>query len=90
MAIEALRRIAAIYRAERKLAALEGQERLRMRQTITQALWEELHVWLQFERSRVPEGGATAKALNYSLNAWAALTRHLADGDVPVDNNHDE
>jgi hypothetical protein len=88
VATEALRRIAAIYRAEREFANLEGQERLRMRQAITRALWEELHVWLQLERSRMPEGGATAKALNYSLNAWAALTRHLVDGDVPVDNNH--
>jgi hypothetical protein len=33
-------------------------------------------------------GDATAKSLNYSLNAWAALTRHLVDGDVLVDNNH--
>lgn len=47
-----------------------------------------MRVWLQLERARVPDGGATAKALSYSLNAWTALTRNLADGDVPVDNNH--
>jgi transposase len=47
-------------------------------------------LWLQLERSRVPDGSATAKALNYSLNAWAALTHHLVDGNVPVDNNHCE
>jgi transposase len=35
VATEALRRIAAIYRAEREFANLEGQERLRMRQAIT-------------------------------------------------------
>ena len=27
------------------------------------------------------------KALDYSLKRWAALTRYLDDGDVPVDNN---
>jgi hypothetical protein len=31
---------------------------------------------------------AIAKALDYSLRHWAALTRHLSDGDVPVSNNH--
>lgn len=43
---------------------------------------------MRLERNRVPEGSATAKALNYSLNHWPALTHHLLDGEVPVDNNH--
>ncbi|TAJ64692.1 transposase, partial [Variovorax sp.] len=29
----------------------------------------------------------TAKALNYSLKRWAALTRYLDDGNLPADNN---
>jgi len=86
---EAMRRIAAIHRAERELANLASEERLHMRQAVTRPMWEELHLWLRLERSRVPDGGATAKALNYSLNAWDALTRNLVD-DVPVDNNHCE
>ena len=32
----------------------------------------------------MPDGSATAKALNYSLNAWGALTQNLLDGDVTV------
>jgi len=88
VANEALRRIAAIYRAEREFANLASEERLQMRQAVTLPMWEELHLWLRLERTRVPDGGATAKALNYSLNAWDALTRNLVDGDVPVDNNH--
>jgi hypothetical protein len=35
----------------------------------------------------VPEGSATAKALDYSLKRWVALTRYLDDGAVPIDNN---
>ena len=40
--------------------------------------------------SRVPEGSAIARSIDYSLNAWRPLTAHLHDGQVPVDNNHIE
>ena len=90
VADEALRRIAQIYRLERELAVLTTEERLVRRQQDTKPLWEKLHAWLRLERSRVPDGSSTAKALNYSLNAWTALTQNLLDGDVNVDNNHCE
>jgi transposase len=35
----------------------------------------------------VPDGSATAKAIDYSLIHWAALSHNLLDGDVSVDNN---
>ena len=53
-------------------------------------LWEELHVWLQLERQRVPNGSGIAGAIDYSLNHWAALIANLRDGNVAVDNNHVE
>ena len=37
-----------------------------------------------------PNGTATAKAIDYSLKRWAALTRYLNDPALPIDNNHDE
>ena len=61
-----------------------------MRQVQLRPLWEELHLWLRLERSRVPEGSAIARAIDYGLNAWDPLTTHLHDGRVPVDNNHIE
>jgi hypothetical protein len=42
------------------------------------------------QRELVPEGSATAKALDYSLKRWVALTRYLEDGAVPIDNNQIE
>ena len=42
------------------------------------------------QRAKVPDGTATAKAIDYSLNRWAALTRYLDDRRLPIDNNHDE
>lgn len=32
-------------------------------------------------------GSATARAINYSLGRWKALTRYLDDGHLPIDNN---
>jgi transposase len=39
------------------------------------------------QRALVPNGSATAKALDYSLKRWVALTRYLEDGALPIDNN---
>ena len=44
--------------------------------------------WLEMERRVVADGSATAKAIDYTLVHWAALTRHLEDGAVALDNNH--
>lgn len=35
----------------------------------------------------MPEGSATVRAIDYSLKRWAALTRFIEDGDLPIDNN---
>jgi transposase len=88
VAPEALKRIAEIYRVERELLAMSAAERLTAREQATKPLWKTLRTWLEVERGKVPDGSATAKALDYSLKHWTALTRNLLDGDVPVDNNH--
>jgi len=48
---------------------------------------DHLREWLTRQRMRVPDGSATAKAINYSLGRWEALTRYIDDGDLPIDNN---
>ena len=90
LALQAVQRIALIYRVEREAKELTVNERHAVRQARSKPLWEELQVWLRLERARVPEGSAVARAVDYSLNAWVALTAHLQDGAVPVDNNHIE
>lgn len=51
---------------------------------------EKLHEWMLAQLELLPEGSATAKALDYSLNRWVALTHYLQDGAVPIDNNQIE
>ncbi|WP_443112089.1 IS66 family transposase [Aquabacterium sp. OR-4] len=43
--------------------------------------------WVRQQRQKIPDGSATARAIDYSLNRWVALTRFLDDGDLPIDNN---
>jgi transposase len=90
VAAEAIQRIAWLYRIETDARELNSQQRLQMRQERSKPLWEQLHLWLQLERSRVPDGSAIAKAIDYSLTHWVGLGRFLLDGDVPIDNNHCE
>jgi len=87
VAKEAIKRIAWIYHVEGQFQAMDTQQRLAARDQLTRPLWKELHVWLKLERARVPDGGSIAGAIDYSLNSWIALTRHLEDGAVPIDNN---
>ena len=46
-----------------------------------------LHLWMLLIRQKITDGSATAKALDYSLKRWSALTRFVDDGRQPVDNN---
>jgi transposase len=87
VAKEAIKRIGWIYHVEGQFEGLDAQQRLAARNQLTRPLWKELHLWLKLERGRVPDGGSIAGAIDYSLNSWAALTRHLDDGAVPIDNN---
>jgi hypothetical protein len=87
VAQEAMQRWARIYCVERFLAEVTPEERLQGRQRLSLPLWEELRAWLQLERRRVA-GGAIGQAIDYTLNSWGALTLHLSDGRVPIDNNH--
>jgi transposase len=87
VAKEAIKRIGWIYHVEGQFEGMDAQQRRAAREQLTRPLWKELHVWLKLERGRVPDGGSIAAAIDYSLNSWTALTRHLEDGAVPIDNN---
>lgn len=90
VAAHAIQRMAALYRIEQQAREMTAADRLTLRQLHAQPLWDELHVWLRLERTRVADGGGIAAALDYSLKRWEALGRFLHDGDVSIDNNHVE
>ena len=58
-----------------------------MRQTQSRPLADALHAWMVLQRGKILDGSAMAKALDYSLRRWSALTRFFDDGQLPIDNN---
>lgn len=70
-----------------KSDSLDAVERQEVRQHKAKPLLDALHQWMTLQRQKVPNGSATAKALDYSLRRWGALTRFVDDGQLPVDNN---
>ena len=87
LAEQALKFFARLYEIERELQQLSADERRRIRQLESRPVSDALHTWLSAQRLRVPDGTATAKAIDYSLHRWVALTRYLDDGALPPDNN---
>ena len=47
----------------------------------------DLETWLRRERRRLSSQNDTAKAIDYSLKRWLALTRFLDDGRLCISNN---
>ena len=87
IAEEALKLFGVLYDVERQAQELHTDKRRELRQQLARPVADTLHAWLLAQRQRVPEGSATAKAIDYSLGRWAALTRYLNDGAIPADNN---
>lgn len=83
----ALEYIGKLYDIQRDVQEGIPHERLAMRQERARPLADTLHQWMTQQRARVSEGSAIAKALDYSLRRWSALTRYLDDPQVPIDNN---
>lgn len=83
----ALQQFARVYEIEREVKGLQTDQRQAIRHRQTKPLLDALHQWMLLQRQKVPEGSASAKALDYSLRRWEALTRFADDGQLPVDNN---
>jgi transposase len=84
---DALTLFGRLYEVERAVQKCDHAQRKTIRQQQGRPAADMLHAWLTAQRQRVPDGGATAKAIDYTLGRWSALTRYLDDGELPIDNN---
>ena len=87
LALEALNRIAALYAIEKRGKDLDVAARTQLRQDEALPLLQSMHDWLLRVRVTVANGGGTAKAIDYSLRRWTALSLYATDGCLPIDNN---
>lgn len=84
---EALELFGQLYGVEREVAELSDEARWRIRQEKAKPILDLLHRWLTTHRQKVPNGSSIAKAIDYSLRRWTALSLYVNHAQVPIDNN---
>jgi transposase len=87
LAIEAVRRIDAIFTIERDINGAAPEQRLLVRQQRIKTIVAELESWMRGERARLSRHAEVAKAIDYMLKRWPSFTRFLEDGHICLTNN---
>ncbi len=87
LALEAVKRIDALFDFERAINGKTPAERLAMRQEQSAPLMAALETWMREERAKLSRHNAVAKAMDYMLKRWAAFAAFLTDGRICLTNN---
>jgi transposase len=87
LAVEALKRIDAIFAIERQINGLPSAGRLAVRRRRVAPLVGDLQQWMRAERARLSRHADVAKAMDYMLKRWDAFIRFLENGQVCLTNN---
>lgn len=87
IALEAVRRIDALFDVERGINGLPAEQRLAVRQENSLPLLVDLEAWLRDERSRLSRAASVVKPIDYMLRRWDRFTRFAGDGRVCLTNN---
>src|SRR5437879_9058050 len=87
LALEAVRRIDALFEIERAINGQSAERRRAVRQELSAPLIADLEPWLREQRPKLSRGNDLAKAMDYMLKRWPAFTRFLDDGRICLSNN---
>jgi transposase len=87
IAIEAVKRIDGLFAIEREINGFAPHQRVAVRDECSRMPIAELEIWLRKQRERLSSNSDTAKAIDYSLKRWGALSRFLDDGRLCMSNN---
>jgi transposase len=87
LALEAVRRIDALFDIERSINGQSAERRRAVRQELSEPLVADLERWLREQRPKLSRGNDLAKAMDYMLKRWPAFTRFLDDGRICLSNN---
>jgi transposase len=87
LALEAVRRIDALFEIERSINGHSAERRRAVRQELSAPLVADLESWMREQRAKLSRGNDLAKAMDYMLKRWPAFTRFLDDGRICLSNN---
>ena len=89
IALEAVKRIDALFDIEREISGLDPAARLEARKARSAPLVAALELWLRAQRAQLSKHAKVAKAIDYLLSPehWPGFTRFLDDGRVCLTNN---
>lgn len=87
IALEAVKRIDAIFMHERLINGQPAEVRLAYRKEHVAPLVSDLEAFLRAERARLSRHADPAKAIDYMLKRWEAFSRFLNDGRICLTNN---
>lgn len=87
MALEAVKRIDALFDIEREINGLAADQRMERRRKDSRTIVEELHNWLQSERTKLSRSSPVAEPIDYMLKRWDGFTSFLEDGRICLTNN---
>ena len=87
IALEAVRRIDALFEIERGINGLGSEERLRIRQEQSAPLVTSLESWLREQRGRLSRSASVAEPIDYMLKRWDRFAHFVNDGRVCLTNN---
>lgn len=87
IALEAVKRIDALFDIERDINGLSADERLRVRQEKSAPLLAELEAWLREQRCKLSRSSSVAKPIDYMLKRWSDFARFAEDGRICLTNN---
>jgi transposase len=87
IALEAVKRIDALFDIERGINGQSAEDRLRVRQQQSAPLLTALEAWLREQRARLSNSSSVAKPIDYMLRRWDRFTRFIDDGRICLTNN---
>jgi transposase len=87
IALEAVRRLDALFEIERTINGRSADERRAVRQEKSKPLLEDIHAWLLRERETLSRSSEVLKPINYMLRRWGDFARFLDDGRICLTNN---
>jgi transposase len=87
IALDAVKRIDALFDIERAINGLAAEERLRVRREQSAGLLAELKIWLMDQRSRLSRSASVANPIDYLLRRWQGFAWFVEDGQVCLTNN---